>query len=122
MGVNLTKDQRKLLACFKNLSSADQASLINFAEFLVSRSTPEPAEARSPAVPVIIPRPVDETVPKAIKRLSQSYPMLDDVELLHRCSALMSEHILQGRPSCEVIDELELLYQQSFQLYQTDNR
>ena len=122
MGGNLTKEQRKLVSCFKNLSPADQSSLVSFAEFLVSRKMPEIKENQPPVIPNIIPRPADESVPKAIKRLAKSYPMLDDVELLHRCSALMSEHILQGRASCEVIDELELLYQQSFEHYQNDNK
>lgn len=122
MGGNLTKEQRKLLSCYKNLSSTDQSSLLGFAEFLASRAAPEVEKSQSPAKLNIIPRPTDESVPKAIKRLAKSYPMLDDVELLHRCSALMSEHILQGRASCEVIDELELLYQQSYEHYQNDNK
>ena len=122
MGGNLTKEQRKLINCFKSLSPADQSSLVSFAEFLVSRKMPETEENQPSVIPSIIPRPTDESVPKAIKRLAKSYPMLDDVELLHRCSALMSEHILQGRASCEVIDELELLYQQSFEHYQNDNK
>ena len=122
MGGNLTKEQRKLLDCYKNLSLTDQSSLVAFAEFLAHRSTPEIEASQIPAKLDIIPRPADESVPKAIKRLAKSYPMLDDVELLHRCSALMSEHILQGRASCEVIDELELLYQQSYEHYQNDNK
>ena len=122
MGGNLTKAQRKLLNCYKNLSPSDQSSLVDFAEFLASRALPEVEENLLPVKLDIIPRPADESVPKAIKRLAKSYPMLDDVELLHRCSALMSEHILQGRASCEVIDELELLYQQSYEHYQNDNK
>lgn len=121
MGGNLSKAQRKLVSCYKSLSPTDQLSLVAFAEFLASRSSPEVEENSPPAKLNIIPRPTDESVPKAIKRLAKSYPMLDDVELLHRCSALMSEHILQGRASCEVIDELELLYQQSYEHYQNDN-
>lgn len=122
MGANLTAAQRKLINHFKSLSPTDQSSLIAFAEFLVSRSAPEVEENHPPVKLNIIPRPADESVPKAIKRLAKSYPMLEDVELLHRCSALMSEHILQGRASVEVIDELELLYQQSYQHYQNDNK
>ena len=122
MGGNLTKEQRKLLDRYKNLSSTDQSSLLAFAEFLTSKAASEVEESELPAKLNIIPRPVDESVPKAIKRLAKSYPMLDDVELLHRCSALMSEHILQGRASCEVIDELELLYKQSYEQYQNDNK
>lgn len=122
MGGNLTKEQRKLLNRYKNLSSTDQSLLVDFAELLASRAGSEVEESQPPAKLNIIPRPADESVPKAIKRLAKSYPMLDDVELLHRCSALMSEHILQGRASCEIIDELELLYQQSYEHYQNDNK
>lgn len=122
MGGNLTKEQRKLLNRYKNLSSTDQSLLVDFSELLASRAGSEVEESQPPAKLNIIPRPAEESVPKAIKRLAKSYPMLDDVELLHRCSALMSEHILQGRASCEIIDELELLYQQSYEHYQNDNK
>lgn len=122
MGGNLTKAQRKLLSFNKKLSSTDQSSLLAFAEFLALRALPEVEKDQCPAKLNIIARPTDESVPGAIKRLVKSYPMLDDLELLHRCSALMSEHILQGRASCEVIDELELLYQQFYEHYQNDNK
>jgi len=122
MGGNLTKAQRKLLNHYKNLSTTDQLSLMAFAEFLASRDASESAEQAPPMELNILPRPADESVPKAIKRLAKSYPMLDDTELLQHCSALMSEHILHGKAACEVIDELEQLYQQSFDNYQNDNR
>jgi len=36
--------------------------------------------------------------------------MLDKAPMLHETSALMSAHILQGRPAQEVIDGLESLF------------
>jgi hypothetical protein len=41
--------------------------------------------------------------------------MLESDALLHTSSALMTEHIMQGRPASEVIDELERLFASAYQ-------
>jgi len=120
MGVNLSSDQKLLLNRFNDLSVDDQKFLLSFAEFLSSRSESDNNPTKINQTPELLPRPVDESIPKAIKRLSLSYPMLQDVELLHQCSALMSEHILKGRAAVDVIDELELLFRQFHKNYQND--
>jgi len=115
MGVNLSSNQIILLDCFNKLTVVDQQSLLSFAEFLSARVELAPdSSKKSHQTPELLPRPVDESVPKAIKRLSLSYPMLQDEELLHQCSALMSEHILKGRAAINIVDELELLFRQSY--------
>jgi hypothetical protein len=45
-----------------------------------------------------MPRPSQESVVAAIKRLSKTYEMLDRGPMLNETSALMSAHVLQGRP------------------------
>ncbi len=120
MGANLNSDQKLLLSFYNNLSELDQKSLLSYAEFLAVKGESSASAAETNQIPEILARPKDESVPKAIKRLSLSYPMLQDTELLHRCSALMSDHILKGRAAISVIDELELLFRQSYENFQND--
>ncbi len=110
-----TSEQQRLQRIFKQLPSEQQQTLLAFAEFLQSRVTIVPPTA--PLEPILKPRPTDESVIAAIKRLSQSYPMLDKAVLLNKTSLLMSEYMLRGRNKNEVIDELEavfLLHYQEF--------
>lgn len=111
--VRLPPDQRSLLDSYLALAESDRSTLLAFAEFLVSRpgrSMPEPAVPAQPTVLNPIPRPSSETVIGAIKRLSETYPMIDRKELLTESSSLMSAHIMQGRAASAVIDELEALF------------
>lgn len=85
--------------------------LLDYAEFLVSKY---PFSIESLGEPEIIPRPETETVVGAIKRLSLSYPMLDKKHMLHEVSGLMAEHVMKGRPAIEVIDELEIVFEQYY--------
>jgi hypothetical protein len=79
-----------------------------FVEFLAARN---PAtDAAVPQEPLAIPRPAEESVVKAIKRLRETYPMLNPDKLLHETSGLMMKHIMHGKPSIEVINELEALF------------
>ncbi len=120
MGVSLSSEQGLLLEYFNKLSFDDQKSLLSFAAFLSAQNPMSGAPVNTCQIPELLPRPVDETVPKAIKRLSLSYPMLQDEELLHQCSTLMGEYILKGRAASDVIDELELLFRQSYEHYLSD--
>jgi hypothetical protein len=97
-----------------------------FAEFLLSRpgSAPallpaatQPPAAAAPAEvppPEAIPRPDDEKVVAAVKRLSKTYYMLDKKTMLGVTSDLVTQHILHGREAVEVIDELESLFEQQY--------
>lgn len=99
-------DARRLLRCFRRLSSNDRSALLAFAEFLTSRS----ADPVAGGQPIPEPRPPQESVVAAIKRLRRVYPMLDGAALLTETSTLMTGHIMHGRPVAEVIDELEALF------------
>lgn len=107
----LTADEERLLKAFAQLSATQRETLQSFAEFLVSQADNSPEESGPPAEPQPIPRPASETVVAAIKRLNATYFMLEDRSgLLNESSALMTQHVMQGRDLCEVIDELEALF------------
>ena len=102
----MTSSEKKLQRIFSNLSTADQETLLAFAEFLQAR-TPSFSASLSPQ---LLSPPPNESVIAAIKRLSNSYPMLDRAKLLNETSVLMSEHVLQGRHKVEVIEQLEAIF------------
>lgn len=99
-----------------NLPTAQQQQLLEFAEFLSTRYQVETDEPVTDPLP--IERPADETLIAAMKRLRETYPMLDPEKLVHEASGLMSSHMLQGKPAAEVIDELEQLFRQHFDALQ----
>ena len=113
----MTADERRLLRLYRALSPSRQEGLFDYAEFLLARAQPESPEV--PGEPLAIPRPAQENVVKAIKRLRETYPMLDHAKILHETSALMTQHLVHGKPAPEVIDELETLFQRHFQALQS---
>lgn len=112
--------EEHLLNLFRDLPAADQASLLAFAEFLRSRAGVVPQARVAPVAPepvpepVAIPRPEDESVVRAVKRLAKTYPMLDKSKMLNDTSALVMQHVIQGRDAIEVIDELEIVFQRHY--------
>lgn len=107
----MTPEEKALLERFRRLPAAERRSLLDFAEFLAGRAAPA---AAVPAEPLAIPRPGEETVVRAIKRLRATYPMLDPRKLLHETSHCMTQHVVQGRPAVEVIDELERVFSRHY--------
>jgi hypothetical protein len=101
----------RLQQIFNQLSPEHQQMLLAFAEFLQTRVVSNSAPPRQPQY---LPRPADESVVAAIKRLSQSYPMLEKAKILDKTSSLMTEHILQGRDKVSVINELEVIFEQHY--------
>jgi hypothetical protein len=115
---NLPAEQRRLLKLFAQLGEQDRESLLAFAEFLAGRSKErEEPETDTPAEPKPIPRPETESVVAAIKRLSETYHMLDRSLLLTDTSSLMTAHLMKGREAPEVIDELEELFARHYQAH-----
>ncbi len=94
----------RLVAVLEQLDEAGRRTLVEYAEFLVSRRE----------VPTIAPdiaaRPAGETVLQAIKRLNGSYPGLRRAALMQPVGELLSQHMVDGRAADEVIDDLEVLY------------
>ncbi len=109
-------DAKKLLRIFRGLDEGDQRSLLAFAEFLAAREAGGVAPARQVVAPADIPRPEEESVMKAIKRLMATYPMLDRGKLLNDTSMAMSKHVMHGVPAVEVIDELEITFKRHYEL------
>lgn len=105
------KDTKRLQEIFSGLTPAAAEQLLEFAEFLYVRHA---AVVAAPLLPQEIPRPAQESVIKAIKRLAATYPMLDRGKMLHETSALMTQHVVQGRDAVAVIDDLEALFRQHY--------
>jgi hypothetical protein len=117
----MTQAKQRLLDIQSQLDDDNRDSLLSFAEFLLSRQPP--AQRPVPIAPLDIPRPADETVVAAIRRLRDTYPMVPRARVFDKSSALMSEHILAGREVTEVIDELDALFAQEYQsLTEPDDR
>lgn len=113
--------ERRLLKLFRRLAPADRETLLAFAAFLGERAEPA-SDGGAPREPRHRPRPERESVVAAIKRLSQTYEMLDRGPMLEETSTLMSAHILQGRSATEVIDEIEALFARHYQDYLSRHR
>jgi|SRR6185295_17903133 len=102
--------EKALLKLFGQLAPGQQDKLIAFAEFL-SVKTPRAGNGK----PAVILRPARETVTKAIRRLVQSYPMLDRRQLMAEASQCMAQHALGGRAAGEVINDLEAVFARHYQ-------
>jgi len=114
MSAQANKQERQIIKIFKSLSEANKEAFIAFGEFLQTRaeglnSDDQPIDVVANE-PVEIPRPEEESVIKAIKRLTATYPMVDKETILHPISNLMTSHIIQGRKAPEVIDDLQELF------------
>ena len=111
----MSSDEKRLLKLYRALSDGGRNSLLDFADFLATRDKGHAADI--PTVPLDIPRPADESVVKAIKRLMTTYPMLARDKLLHETSGLMTRHVIHKNPAVEVIDELELVFKRHYDQY-----
>lgn len=113
--------EKRLTGILRQLPAAQAGMLLEFAEFLLIRhgGAVREQEMNIGAVeipaPAEIPRPAEETVVKAVKRLRATYPMLDARKLLNQTSELMTQHIVQGREAIVVIEELEILFRTHYE-------
>ena len=103
-------EEDRLLTLYRKLPPARRKTLIEFAQELAGRTN-----AGEKAQPLPIARSAEETVVMAIRRLTRTYPMLDRRKLMAETSHLISEHAVKGRTAREVIDELEVVFQQHFE-------
>lgn len=106
--------ERALLESFRRLHTTQQSSALDYMDFLATRGGENPAVEFPP--PLDIPRPQQESVVKAIKRLRHSYSMLDPAKLLHDTSNQMTRHLIHGVPASEVIDEMEILFRRHYEV------
>lgn len=105
--------ERRLLALFEAMNGTGRGMLLEYAEFLAARH----ARAAVSLEPLEIARPETETVVAAIRRLTETFPMLERDTLFNETSGLMAQHIMHGRPAPEVIDELEILFRRHYELF-----
>jgi hypothetical protein len=104
----MSRDTENLIKIFETLDAERQKSLLEFAGFLQSKGN---LVAKEVAEPIESPRPDNETVVGAIKRLKSSYPMIDSMKVFSSASELMTEHMIKGRDADEVIDEMERIFE-----------
>lgn len=107
-------DEKRLRKLFRAMNTQDQSALLRFAEFLAASPSEEPALSAEFPLPEVIERPQQESVVKAIKRLTATYPMVDRDRLLNETSSLMMAHVIHGRTAPDVIDELEVLFERHY--------
>lgn len=111
-------NQKRLIDIWQNLPTQQAAQLLEFADFLQQRHATVISEI---AEPLDIPRPEKESVPSALKRLTKTYPMLSSRLLLDDASKFMTQHLMEGRPSNEVIDDIEVMFRQHYENLINDN-
>ena len=113
----LGKTEKRLLDLLRELPEERAEELVEFAEFLRERH----GGGREIPERVDIPRPSEESVVRAIKRLRATYPMLDAARLINEATDLMSQHLTQGRDRVEVINELEILFRTHYEKIQRED-
>lgn len=111
----MRRGEKKLIQLLKALGPEQQQMVVAFAEFLAGYKPGDVVEKILEPQP--IPRPENESVVKAIKRLMETYPMLDRGKLLHETSHYMAQHVVQGRPAVEVIEELEVMFERRYKKF-----
>jgi len=109
---NQLKSSDALVELYEAMDDERKRSLCDFADFLYARA--EPISKEIPA-PEDVPRPAQETVVGAVKRLKTRYHMVESMAVFSAASALMTDHMVKGRDVVEVIDEMELLFEEAYQ-------
>ena len=107
----MKKNTKKLLAFYRDLPDDVAQQLLDFACFLASRHN---IETEGVSVPEDITRPESESVVKAVKRLTATYPMINKDKLLDETASLVSQNMLQGLDAVEAIDQLEALFKKNY--------
>lgn len=111
----MKRDEKDLLEHYRQLNAEQQRMVLEFAAFLSARNAGAEVPEASDQPPLPIARPATETVVMAIKRLTQTYPMLDRRKLFGDTSKFVAQHALEGRPAVEVIDELEVVFSRHYE-------
>ena len=118
--MNKVKSSQDLIDLYQALDDSRKKSLSDFADFLYAQAEPVSKEVQAPDD---IPRPEQETVVGAIKRLKETYHMIGSMSVFSEASALMTDHMVKGRDVVEVIDEMEVLFENAYKaLVQESNR
>ena len=109
--MNKIKSSQDLIDLYEAMDDNRRKSLSDFADFLYAQAEPVSKEIQPPAN---IPRPEQETVVGAIKRLKTTYFMVESMSVFSEASSLMTDHMVKGRDVAEVIDEMEVLFEDAY--------
>jgi aspartokinase-like uncharacterized kinase len=118
MNDNKPKSSSVLIDLYESMDDERKASLCDFADFLYAKADPINKEILPPDDIV---RPEKETVVGAVKRLKATYHMIESMSVFSAASALMTDHMVKGRDIVEVIDEMEVLFEDSYKKLVQDN-
>ena len=119
----LSKAERQLCQIYKKLNDSKRETLLSFAEFLISQQISSKEIDKVEAVlqqPRLTIAEENESVINGIKRLKSSYFMIDDQDLLHEVSALMSAHIMKGVSAKDTILKIEVVFEKFYNKYKID--
>ncbi len=108
---NELKSSDALINLYEAMDDERRRSLCDFADFLYAQA--EPISKEVPA-PENVPRPQQESVVGAVKRLKVKYHMVESMSVFSAASALMTDHMVKGRNVVEVIDEMEVLFEDAY--------
>ena len=116
--MNKIKSSQDLIDLYEAMDDSRRKSLSDFADFLYAQAEPVSKEILPPEN---IPRPEHETVVGAIKRLKTTYHMVGSMSVFSEASALMTDHMVKGRDVLEVIDEMEVLFDEAYKKLVQEN-
>lgn len=109
--MNKIKSSQDLIDLYEAMDDNRKKSLSDFADFLYGQAEPIAKEIQPPDD---VPRPEQETVVGAIKRLKATYHMIESMLVFSEASSLMTDHMVKGRNVVEVIDEMEILFEDAY--------
>jgi len=105
------KSSQELIDLYESMDEERKLSLSDFADFLYAKAGPVLKEIPPPED---VPRPEQETVVGAVKRLKIKYHMVESMSVFSAASSLMTDHMVKGRDVVEVIDEMEVLFEEAY--------
>lgn len=105
------KSSKQLIDLYEAMDDERKLSLGDFADFLYAKAGPVVKEIPPPED---VPRPEQETVVGAVKRLKIKYHMVESMTVFSAASSLMTDHMVKGRDVAEVIDEMEVLFEEAY--------
>ena len=100
--------EQALLKAFRQMTPTAQCTLVRFADYLSQRHPVVPPSVSEQ--PLQVPRPEEESVIAAIRRLANTYPMLESDAVFSAATTLMTRHVMGQQVAVEVIDELEAIF------------
>ena len=109
--MSMIKSSKELIDLYDAMDDERKLSLCDFADFLYAKAGPVVKEIPPPED---VPRPEQETVVGAVKRLKTKYHMVESMTVFSAASSLMTDHMVKGRDVAEVIDEMEVLFEEAY--------